>query len=103
MDIGYDFCLDRATLQSRFVVADIFQGCYARSSLENRGILHCSAFFHLFSLAEQISAAKNIAKLAKNGEVIIGRQIGSIKPGDVPVIKDGSFSYRHDIKMFNTM
>lgn len=108
METGYDFFLDRATLQSRFVVADVFKGATQGAvwtDLENRGIdvLHCSAFFHLFPLAEQNSAAKNIAKLVKNGGVIVGRQTGSIMPGDVPAIKEGSFSYRHDVETFDVM
>ena len=108
MQTGYDFFLDRATLQSRFVVADVFKGAAQGAvwtDLEMRGIdvLHCSAFFHLFTLAEQISAAKNVAKLVKTGGMIVGRQIGSVKPGDVPAIKEGSSSYRHDVKTFDAM
>ena len=57
METVYDFFLDRATLQSRFVVADVFKGASQGAvwtDLEDRGIdvLHCSAFFHLFPLAE---------------------------------------------------
>ena len=108
METGYDFFLDRETLRSRFVVADVFKGAAQGAvwtDLEDRGIdvLHCSAFFHLFPLAEQISAAKNIATLAKRGGLIVGRQIGSIVPGDVPAIKEGSFSYRHDVETFDAM
>ena len=109
METGYDLFLDRATLQSRFVVADIFKGSAAQgavwTALEKRGVdvLHCSAFFHLFTLAEQTSAAKNIAELVKKGGLIVGRQIGSVKPGDVPAIREGNPSYRHDVKTFDAM
>lgn len=108
METGYDFFLDRATLQSRFVVADVFKGATQGAvwtDLEKLGVdvLHCSAFFHLFTLAEQISAAKNIAKLVKKDGVIVGRQIGSVKPGNVPAIKEGSSSYRHDVGTFDAM
>lgn len=73
--------------------------------LEARGIdvLHCSAFFHLFTLDEQLAAAHNIASLVKKGGVIVGRQIGSVKPGDVPAIKAGLFSYRHNVASFDDM
>lgn len=108
METGYDFFLDRDTLTSRFMVADVFRGATegtAWTGLEKRGVdvLHCSAFFHLFPLADQISAAENIAKLVKNNGVIVGRQIGSVKPGDVPAIKAGSSSYRHDVETFASM
>ena len=108
MEHGYDLFLDRETLHSRFVVADAFKGSAqgaAWTDLEEKGmdVVHCSAFFHLFTLEEQISAAKNIAKLVKKGGVIVGRQIGSVKPGDVPAIKEGSSSYRHDVETFDAM
>ena len=108
METGYDFFLDRTTLQSRFLVADVFKGAAQGAvwtDLEKCGInvLHCSAFFHLFTLAEQISAAKNIARLLEQDGVIVGRQIGSVKPGDVPAIKEGSSSYRHDVETFDAM
>ncbi|OTB12491.1 hypothetical protein K445DRAFT_320932 [Daldinia sp. EC12] len=108
MDLGYEFFLDRDVLRSRFVVADVFKGTEqvpAWTNLEKRGVdvMHCSAFFHLFTLEDQISAAKNLARLIKKDGVIVGRQIGSVKPGDVPAIKDQSFSYRHDVDTFNAM
>ena len=108
MEAGYDFFLDRATLQSRFVVADVFKGAAQGAvwtDLEKRGVgvLRCSAFFHLFTLAEKISAAKNIAKLVNKGGVIVGRKIGSVKPRGVPAIKEGGSSYRHDVETFDAM
>ena len=108
MEVGYDFFLDRATLRSQFVVADAFKGAAQGrmwTDLQQRGIdvFHCSAFFHLFPLDEQICAAKNIGGLVKKGGIIVGRQMGSVKPGDVPAIKEGSVSYRHDVESFGAM
>ena len=108
MEQGYDFFLDRAKLQSRFIVADVFKGSAQGAvwtDLEKYGfdVIHCSAFFHLFTLEEQVSSAKNIAKLVKKGGVIVGRQIGSVKPGNVPAIREGSWSYRHDVGTFDAM
>ena len=105
---GYDLFLDRGTLKSRFIVADVFQGAAQGkvwTEMEDRGfdVIHCSAFFHLFTLEEQISSAKNIARLVKKGGCIVGRQMGSVKPGDVPAIREGSLSYRHDIETFGAM
>lgn len=107
MELGYDFFLDRETLQSSFVVADVFEGGAQRvwSDLEERGIdvLHCSAFFHLFTLEKQISAAKQIAKLVRKDGIIVGRQMGSVKPGDVPAIKKHTVSYRHNVETLDNM
>jgi SAM-dependent methyltransferase len=108
MELGYEFFLDRETLRSQFVVADVFKGeqqGHLWTDLEKRGtdVLHCSAFLHLFTLEEQISAAKNIAKLVKKGGIIVGRQVGSVKPGNVPAVKEGSVSYRHNVNSFDDM
>lgn len=108
MELGYDFFRDRETLKSTFVVADVFKGPEQGSvwtQLQERGVdvMHCSAFFHLFPLEEQVASAKQLARLIKKGGVIVGRQVGSVKPGDVPAIQEGSFSYRHDVETFDAM
>lgn len=108
MKLGYDFFLDRATLRSRFLVADIFKGATQGApwtELEElkADVLHCSAFFHLFPLPDQIRSAKNIAKLVRMGGVIVGRQSGSTKPSEVPAIKPGSTSFRHDVDTFRRL
>ncbi|KAL8775338.1 MAG: hypothetical protein Q9209_000345 [Squamulea sp. 1 TL-2023] len=69
---GYDFFLDRESLQSRFIVANI-------------------------------SSAKNMAKLVRKGGFIVGKQMGSVKLGDVAAIKEGSSSYRNDVGTFDAM
>lgn len=102
MDLGYNMFLDKDTLESKFVVADIFKGELQGESwtgLVERGadVIHCSAFFHLFPLEEQFEAAKSVAKLVKKGGIIVGRQSGSVKPAEVPAIKAGTTSFRHDV------
>jgi len=108
MELGYELFLDRQTLRSRFVVIDIFKGAAqgpAWTDLEQQGtdIIHCSAFFHLFTLEDQIAAAKQVAKLVKKGGFIVGRQMGSVKPGDVPAVSEGSMSYRHNPQTLQSM
>lgn len=108
MDLGYDLFGDRSTLQSKFLVADVFagaaQGNTWTSLIENPAdVVHCSAFFHLFPLPEQVTAAKNIATLVKKGGVIVGRQSGSVKPGEVPAIKAGTTSFRHDVETWRKL
>lgn len=104
MEHGYELFRDRETLRSRFTVADVFRGDSDPSwaDLRARGadVVHCSAFFHLFTLAEQRTAAKHIARLVRPGGVVVGRQIGSVAPGDVAAIQEGSSSYRHDVETF---
>ncbi|KAK2593112.1 hypothetical protein QQS21_009202 [Conoideocrella luteorostrata] len=108
MDLGKDLFLDGQTLRSSFVVADVFKGAAqgpAWTQLERGGfdVIHCSAFFHLFPLQDQITAAKKITGLVRKGGIIVGRQVGSVQPGDVPAIDDGSLSFRHDIESLSDM
>lgn len=101
--LGYDLFLDHQTLQSKFMIADIFQGEAQGESwtglvAQGADVVHCSAFFHLFPLQEQIQAAKIIGRLVRKGGMIVGRQSGSVKPAELPAIKPGSTSFRHDVK-----
>ena len=108
IELGYEFFLDRATLRSKFIVADVFKGA-AQGALWTEleelkaDIIHASAFFHLFPLADQVRAAKNTANLVRMGGVIVGRQSGSVKPSEVPAIKAGTTSFRHDVNTFQRM
>lgn len=99
MELGYGLFLDRKSLKSKFIVADIFKG---EVDIE-ADVVHCSAFFHLFPLPQQIEAAKIIARLVRKGGIIVGRQSGSVKPGEVPAIKEGSTSFRHDVTTLTEM
>ena len=108
VELGYEFFLDKATLRSKFFIANIFEGAAQGApwtDLEElkADILHCSAFFHLFPLAGQVRAANNIANLVRMGGVIVGRQSGSTKPSEVPAIKPGSTSFRHDLDTFQRL
>lgn len=108
IELGYELFKDRSTLQSQFLVADIFAGDAQGTKwtdLEEKkaDIIHCSAFFHLFPLPQQTEAAKNVARLVRPNGIIVGRQSGSVKPGEVPAIAKGSTSFRHDINTFQAM
>lgn len=101
MELGYSLFLDRSTLESKFQVVDLFSASGPEwEGLEAQGadVLHCSAFFHLFPLADQKKAALNVARLVRPKGIIVGRQSGSVKPGEVPAIKAGTTSFRHDVQ-----
>lgn len=107
LDLGYELFLDQKTLDSRFAVVDVFNAAQNASwtSLVKTGadVVHCSAFFHLFPLQQQIDAAKIIAQMVKKGGVIVGRQSGSVKPAEVPAVKAGTTSFRHDLSTLSNM
>ncbi|KAI1173285.1 hypothetical protein F4777DRAFT_455776 [Nemania sp. FL0916] len=106
IDSGYDLFLDRDSLRSQFLVGDVFEGSsQVWADLEERRIdvVHCSAFFHLFTLELQLAAARQIAKLVKKEGVIVGGQIGSVRPGNVAALQENSHSYRHNMETFENM
>jgi hypothetical protein len=66
-------------------------------------VVHCSAFFHLFPLAQQLAAAKIIPRVVRKSGVIVGRRSGSVKPAEIPAIKAGTTSFRHDLSTLAEM
>ncbi|KAJ5256635.1 hypothetical protein N7478_012739 [Penicillium angulare] len=94
MNLGYQLFLDQGTLDSRFLVADIFKG-------ESQG----EPWTDLLATGadEQIEAAKIIGKLVRKNGIMVGRQSGSVKPGEVTAIKPGSTSFRHDVSTLDEM
>jgi hypothetical protein len=78
-DIGYDLFLDKSTLNTKFIGADIFD---ADSGLKELGgklnLVHAASFFHLFNWDDQVKAAKGVVKLmkAEPGSMVFGRQGG---------------------------
>ncbi|KAI0389435.1 hypothetical protein F5Y17DRAFT_123274 [Xylariaceae sp. FL0594] len=109
MELGYDLFQDRETLKSQFVIANVFevegssQEEWKKLEEKKFDVLHCSAFFHLWPLEKQLEAAERIVSLVKVGGVIVGRQMGSVKPGDVPAIQEGKYSYRHNVDTLDEM
>ncbi|KAJ5128112.1 hypothetical protein N7448_008891 [Penicillium atrosanguineum] len=108
MDLGYELFRDRGTVESKFVVVDIFQGeaqgePWTELVAKGADVVHCSAFFHLFPLALQVDAAKVISRVVRKGGIIVGRQSGSVKPAEVPAIKAGTTSFRHDLNTLAEM
>jgi hypothetical protein len=103
MDIGYDLFLDRDTLQTTFIGADLFDESEASGLkvLENKvNIIHAAFFFHLFDLAGQTQAVRRVLKLFKDevGCLLVGRQLGRIESG---VFDMGKF--RHNAESFKKM
>ena len=79
-DLGYELFRDREKMQATFLVADLSTpGLPSIDSLEERfDIISAQSFFHLFTLEDQVTAAKHLARLAKPepGSMIVGRQLG---------------------------
>ncbi|KAF2867678.1 hypothetical protein BDV95DRAFT_172554 [Massariosphaeria phaeospora] len=85
MEIGYDLFLDKATLKTTFMAADVFEKDSELNRLDGEiDIVHAASFFHLFGWEGQLQAAKRMVSLVKPkpGSLIVGRHIGNINPGE---------------------
>lgn len=104
-DIGYDLFRDRDTLKTTFLVRDVFDTAADWSALTGKmDVIHASAFIHLFDRPAQIKVVKLLASLTRSpGAMIVGRQMGSLKPGLYPALEPGSMMFRHDMASFQQL
>ena len=92
--MGHELFLDKSTLNSTFIATDVTgpEAAEAFKSIDHTiDIVWAASFFHLFNWDRQVEAAKRVAGLlkTKNGSVILGRQLGSVKPGAYDIMADG--------------
>ena len=107
MDIGYDLFLDKSTLKTTFIPADIFDKESGLKQIEGEiDIIHAASFLHLFDEQGQYNACKRIVEILKSkpGSLFIGRQIGNEKSGVfVGSIDPSKQRYRHNPESFKDM
>lgn len=107
MEIGYDLFLDKSTLKTTFIAADIFdEDSDLKQIAGGIDIIHAASFLHLFDEEGQYKACENIVKLLKNkpGSLFIGRQIGNLEAGvHVGSIDSSKKRYRHNPRSFEQM
>jgi SAM-dependent methyltransferase len=98
LELGYELFLDRETFQANFIVADIFDEQGPLEELDGKmDIVYIGLFLHLFDLEEQQRICERIVRLLKNkkGVLVLGTQVGSTKPKDVPFGATKNV-FRHD-------
>ncbi|KAK1027218.1 hypothetical protein LTS16_021690, partial [Friedmanniomyces endolithicus] len=106
LDLGYELFADRATLESKFIAADIFDEESGLRELDGKvDIVDASSFFHLFTLAEQKKVAHRVLALLKPrpGSLVVGRQVGNSRPGEYPRRSGEGTRYRHDVASWRRM
>ena len=108
MQIGYDLFLDKETLQSEFIAADVFDSDSDLKKFDGQmDIVHTAAFFHLFGLEEQKTIARRVVKLLKpqKDSLLVGRQVGNIQGREFPKRSGSSDSmmFRHDVSTWKQM
>jgi SAM-dependent methyltransferase len=98
-DIGYDLFLDRSTLKTKFIEADIFDVDSGLKELDGKlNLVHAASFFHLFDWDDQVKAAKRVAMLlkAEPGSMVFGRQGGLPVAGKLSHGFAGIHAYWHN-------
>ncbi|KAF2151113.1 hypothetical protein K461DRAFT_322414 [Myriangium duriaei CBS 260.36] len=99
MNMGYDLFLDKETLKSKFIAADVFDENSDLKHLDGRvDIIVTSAFFHLFDRSRQKTIAHRILKLFRpqKDALLIGRQGGSETPGERERVRESGTSFHHN-------
>lgn len=107
MDIGYELFLDKSTLKTTFIGADLFDTESDLKQLTGKvDIIHTAFFFHLFDLEGQTQAVRRILRLFKDkvGCLLVGRQLGNLESGLFDSLHGrGSKVFRHSTKSFVQM
>ncbi|KAI3324186.1 hypothetical protein HD806DRAFT_522017 [Xylariaceae sp. AK1471] len=91
VDIGYDLFRDRDEFKGAFVIGDLLK----QKEEEDEGgldaldgkmtFIHATSFFHLFTWADQVRAAKRMLRFLdpqRQDVMIFGRQVGTMLPRD---------------------
>jgi len=107
INVGYDLYNDHTTLQSQFIVSDIFDN---KSDLVTRftghfDIINAMSFFHLFTWDQQIVIAKRIITLLRPrpGSLLVGRQVGKIRHSEDPEAEGSLIGYYHNEESWRAM
>ncbi|KAF2851674.1 hypothetical protein T440DRAFT_422227 [Plenodomus tracheiphilus IPT5] len=96
---GYEMFLDKSTLQTPFIEADIFDANSELKQLDGKiNIIHANSFFHLFDWDDQFKAAKRVVQLLKpvSGSMIIGRQGGKPEAESLAHVQKGQTAFWHN-------
>lgn len=106
-DLGYQMFRDRDRFNGEFHQGDIFDKDYLQDLDGTIDILHTSAFFHLFDVAQQQKILRRVLKLisSKPGTIIFGRQAGNTSPYQVlkHPLRPGRGLYQHNEESFKAM
>jgi SAM-dependent methyltransferase len=105
LELGYELFLDRDTFGGTFIVGNVLDEEAPLKEIDGKmDIVHIGLFLHLFDLDEQQKICERIVRLLKKekGALVLGTQVGSTQPKDVPFGK-AKRVFRHDEKSFVAM
>jgi SAM-dependent methyltransferase len=104
IDLGYKLFKDQDKLQTKFLVADIFDPASPLKDLQGTlDIVYAGSFFHLWGLQQQKEVSKAVALLLcpSAGSLILGRQMGAVKAAEKTSATGTMF--RHNVDSFKKM
>ena len=101
ISLGFELFMDRDKLQSTFLTGDIFN--MDLTSVQGTiDILQVSAFFHLFTRPKQLLAVRKLMSILRPepGSIVVGANLGSLKPAEYELAPGGPTSFRHSPESF---
>ncbi|KAF1345049.1 hypothetical protein BDV97DRAFT_40293 [Delphinella strobiligena] len=104
ISLGYDLFLDRNTLKSTFMAADVLDPYSRLKELEGQiDIIHTAAFFHVFDLNQQKEVCRRVVQLLKpqKDSLLLGRHFGNVNGREL-VFKQRSM-YFHNVESWKRM
>lgn len=105
-DLGFGMFLDKSSLKTKFLEADIFDDDSQLKQLDGKiDIINAASFFHLFDLEGQIKAARRVARLLRPvpNSLIVGRQGGKPEAGSFSHLMKGMNAYWHNAESWKEM
>lgn len=106
LELGYELFRDKHTLRSKFMKADIFDENSPLRELHGKiDIVDASSFFHLFTWDDQKQVARSVIQLLKpqKDSLVVGRQVGNVKPDEYPRRDGQGTRFRHNIESWRRL
>lgn len=101
ISLGYELFMDQNKLESKFIVGDVFNMdlTAVQGTID---IVQASAFFHLFTRPTQLLAVQKLISLLRPipGSIVVGSNLGSLKPAEYELAPGGLTSFRHNPESF---
>lgn len=100
IELGYELFQDKGKLQTKFFAANVFDETSSLAELNGTiDIISTNAFFHLFNWDQQKKASLRVVRLLKpkKDSLVVGRQLGSAKPGEHSRWTKEGTAYRHNM------
>lgn len=111
LELGYELFKDKGRLKAHFLEGDVLDdegegGPELKNLMGKIDIIHAASFLHLFTWDDQIKAGSRMVRLFRpttKDAMVLGRQVGTVKPGEYPGRVDGRTRYRHDPQSFQKL